>query len=56
MAQQRTIDPKKKSNGTELLNVRVTRQQAAAIRKIAKAQDKTVSDLLRAALDQAGVK
>jgi predicted HicB family RNase H-like nuclease len=56
MAQERTIDPQKKSNGTKLLNVRVTEQQAAAIRQIAKAQGTTVSELLRVALYTAGMK
>jgi hypothetical protein len=56
MAQERTIDPDKNCNGTELLNVRVTKQQAAAIRQIAKEKETTVSDLLRVALYTAGVK
>lgn len=56
MANRPQIDPKRKQAATEMLRVRVTPNEAAKLRKVAKQQDKTVSQVLRAAILQAGVK
>ena len=56
MANRPQIDPKRQQAATEMLRVRVTPTEAAKLRKVAKQQDKTVSQVLRAAILQAGAK
>ena len=50
------IDPKRKQAATEMLRVRVTPSEADKLRKVAAKQDKTMSEVLREAIQQTGAK
>ena len=56
MTNRPRIDPNRQAAASITLQVRVTPNEAAKLRKVAKAQEKTVSELLRAALELVGVK
>ena len=56
MANRPRIDPKRQAAASVTLQVRVTPREAKKLRKVAAEQERNVSDLLRDAILQAGVK
>jgi hypothetical protein len=56
MANRPRIDPKRQAAASVTLQVRVTPGEAEKLRKVAAKQERNVSDLLRDAIQQAGVK